>query len=146
MKELIYWLAGLFAILIIVMTVTITKACTMNPPLPTPAPVIEVVDTIKVTQTIEKTIYRDKIKARVDTLYVDNPSTYIATLDTTLVMPKAEIHTRIDFKHPDQLFTFYQQAKVQADTIYVNRTRIVETTKVKQNWTAAVIGTLNRLS
>jgi len=34
-------------------------------------------------------------------------------------------------------------AKINLDTIYVNKTRIIETTKVKQNWTAAVIGTLS---
>jgi len=80
----------------------------------------------------------------VDTIFVEmQPVGYVASLDTLITTPQAEIETRIDFRHPDQLFTFYQTAKVKVDTIYVNKTRIIETTKVKQNWTAAVIGTLS---
>jgi len=142
MKPILFWLAGACVLLIIVTTVTITRACTPDPP--TQPHVTEIVDTIHVQHVEIKTAYRDRIKAVVDTVFIEKQAVgYVASLDTLIVTPQAEIETRIDFRHPDQLFTFYQTAKVKVDTIYVNKTRIIETTKVKQNWTAAVIGTLS---
>jgi len=142
MKPIMFWLAGACVLLIIITSVTVTRACTPKPP--TQPHITEIVDTIHVQHVEIKTAYRDRIKAVVDTVFIEMQAVgYVASLDTLIVTPQAEIETRIDFRHPDQLFTFYQTAKVKVDTIYVNKTRIIETTKVKQNWTAAVIGTLS---
>jgi hypothetical protein len=142
MKPIYYWLAGICVLLIIVTTVTVTRACTPKPPLQ--PHVTEIVDTVHVQHVEIKTAYRDRIKAVVDTVYVNlEPVGYVASLDTLITTPQAEIETRVDFRHPDQLFTFYQTAKVKTDTTYVFKTQLIETTKTKQNWTAAVIGTLS---
>ena len=116
------------------------KTCEKPPP-----KVREVVkvDTVFVRHTEIKTVYRDRIKAKIDTIYIDRdkPVGYVADMDTTVVMPKCKIKTQIQFRHPEQTFSFRQTASVDVDTVYVNKERIVTKTKVKTNWTNTAIGT-----
>jgi len=116
------------------------KTCEKPPP-----KIREVVkiDTLIVKHTETKTIYRDRIKAIIDTLYIRDSEAigYEASIDTTVIFPKARIKTQIQFRHPEQTFSLRQTASVDIDTVYINKERIVTKTKLKTNWTNTAIGT-----
>jgi len=116
------------------------KTCEKPPPKQTERVII---DTVHVHSVQTKTVYRDRIKAIIDTVYIDagEPIGYKATLDTLVILPKARIKTEISFSHPEQTFSLRQTASVDVDTIYVNKERIITKTKIKTNWTNTFIGT-----
>jgi len=116
------------------------KTCEKPPPKQTEKVII---DTVHVHSVQTKIIYRDRIKAIIDTVYIDDsePIGYVATLDTLVILPNARIKTEIGFNHPEQTFSFRQTASVDVDTIYVNKERIITKTKIKTNWTNTAIGT-----
>jgi len=116
------------------------KTCEKPPPKQTERVII---DTVHVHTVQTKTVYRDRIKAVIDTVYIGDsePIGYKATLDTLVILPKARIKTEIAFNHPEQTFSLRQTASVDVDTIYVNKERIITKTKVKTNWTNTFIGT-----
>ena len=129
------WLVMACALMLILSVALVVRSCDKNPETGELRPIIEVVDTIRVHTVQEKTVYRDKIKAIVDTVFIESsPTGYTATLDTTVVVPRGSIETRIDFHHPKQLFDFWQNVKIQADTVYVNRIKIMELTRTRPNW------------
>ena len=97
------------------------------------------IDTVVVSKVLTKTVYRDRIKATIDSIKTDS---YVASMDTLIIMPKATVKTAIVFRHPEQTFSFAQDIKVKVDTVYVNKTRLIETTKIKTNWTNTFIGTV----
>jgi len=116
------------------------KTCEKPPPKQTERVII---DTVHVHTVQTKTVYRDRIKAIIDTIYIDagEPIGYMATLDTLVILPKARIKTEITFNHPEHTFSLRQTASVDVDTIYVNKERIITKTKIKTNWTNTFIGT-----
>ena len=116
------------------------KSCEKPPPKQTEKVII---DTVTVHSVQTKTVYRDRIKAIIDTVYIDagEPIGYKATLDTLVILPKARIKTEIGFSHPEQTFSLRQTASVDVDTVYVNKERIITKTKIKTNWTNTAIGT-----
>ena len=116
------------------------KTCEKPPPKQTEKVII---DTVLVHSVQTKTVYRDRIKARIDTVYIHDSEAigYEASIDTTVIFPKARIKTQIQFRHPEQTFTFRQTASVDVDTVYINKERIVTKTKIKTSWTNTAIGT-----
>lgn len=122
-----------------VLTFVITKAVYNPKPITTEKVTTKIVT---VRDTIRQVVYRDRIKAIIDTVKIDagEAITYKASLDTTLIMPNYRIRTEIDYFHPDQVFTMRQSVNVAVDTIYVNRDRIVTNTVKRTNWNATAIG------
>lgn len=100
------------------------------------------IDTLVVTHTQVKTIYRDRIQAIIDS--VKSPAGevigYEASMDTTLILPKCRVETQVTFQHPAKTFSLRQTVKVETDTVYVNKERIITKTKIKTNWTNTAIG------
>lgn len=129
----------LSVILTATLTAIITKAVVSPKPITT-----EVVKTeiVTVRDTIRQVVYRDRIKAIIDSAKIDagEAITYKASLDTTLISSHYRIRTEIDYFHPDQVFTMRQSVNVAVDTIYVNRDRIVTNTVKRTNWNATAIG------
>lgn len=119
-----------------------------NPVNPEPIDIVDLPpDTIHVHHWHTDTIEKERIIPRIDTVFVAMPDStiqigYIASMDTTHIIPVGEIRTKINFYHPQQMFDFYQTAKVRADTIYVNRTRILTQTKTKHKWEYTALGAL----
>ena len=99
-------------------------------------------DTLIVTHTQVKTVYRDRIQAVIDS--IKSPAGevigYEASMDTIIVLPKCRIETQVTFQHPAKTFSLRQTVKVETDTVYVNKERIITKTRVKTNWTHTAIG------
>lgn len=128
----------IIALLVTVMLVAL-RSCSQ--PKPRVREVVTV-DTLVVTNTITNTVYRDRIKARIDTLYIASgePIGYEASIDTTQVLPKCRIKTQITFKHPEQVFSLKQTASVDIDTVFITKERLITQTKIKTNWNSTAIG------
>ncbi|NCB45037.1 MAG: hypothetical protein EOM59_20795, partial [Clostridia bacterium] len=111
-------------VLTAVLTFTVTKALCNPDPITTETVKTEIVT---VRDTIRQVVYRDRIKAIIDTIRIEAGETvaYKASLDTTFISDNYRIRTEIDYFHPDQLFNVRQSVNVAVDTIYVNRERIV---------------------
>jgi len=128
----------IIALLITVLLVAVQKC---KPPEPKIREVVKV-DTLIVTHTQVKTIYRDRIQAVIDS--VKSPAGevigYEASMDTTLILPKCRVETQVTFQHPAKTFSLRQTVKVETDTVYINKERIITKTKVKTNWTHTAIG------
>ena len=125
-----------------VLTFVITKAVYNPKPITTETVTTKIVT---VRDTIRQVVYRDRIKAVIDTVKIDagEAITYKASLDTTLVSDHYRIRTQVDYFHPDQIFSLRQNVAVAVDTVYVNRDRIVQSVIVqkKTNWgVSAIIG------
>lgn len=133
----------LLEIVVITLLITIllfaVQRC--NPPKTQIREVVKV-DTLIVTHTQTKTVYRDRIQARIDS--VKSPAGevigYEASMDTTLILPKCRVETQVTFQHPAKTFSLRQTVKVETDTIYINKERIITKTKIKTNWTNTAIG------
>lgn len=123
-----------------VLTFAITKAVYSPNPITTETVTTKIVT---VRDTIRQVVYRDRVKAIIDTVKIEAGETvaYKASLDTTFISDNYRIRTQIDYFHPDQLFNVRQSVNVAVDTIYVNRERIVSNTIKKPNWgVSAIIG------
>lgn len=128
----------IIALLITVLLVAIQRC---KPPEPKIKEVVRV-DTLIVTHTQVKTVYRDRIQAVIDS--IKSPAGevigYEASMDTIIVLPKCRIETQVTFQHPAKTFSLRQTVKVETDTVYVNKERIITKTRVKTNWTHTAIG------
>ena len=122
-----------------VLTFVITKAVYNPKPITTETVTTQIVT---VRDTIRQVVYRDRIRAIIDTVKIDagEAISYKASLDTTVVMPNYSIRTQVDYFHPDQLFSLSQSVAVAVDTVYVNRDRIITNTVKRTNWNATAIG------
>ena len=136
MTNLNPWLLLAVAAMLIISTAIVARSCSREPVSDGMLrPFIEIVDTVRVQTVQERTIYRDRIRAQVDTVYIDTePAGYVATLDTLVAIPKGSVETKVKFYHPQGLFDFWQNVKIQADTVFVNRTKIMELTRTRPNW------------
>ena len=132
----------LVVVLTAILTFMVTKALLKPEPATTETITTKIVT---VRDTIRQVVYRDRIKAVIDTIRIDDGEaiTYKASLDTTLIMPNYRIRTQVDYFHPDHVFNLHQDVAVAVDTVYVNRDRIVQSVIVqkKTNWgVSAIIG------
>jgi len=136
-------LITLLKLIIIVMAVTVLLVAfsKCKPAEPKIREVVKV-DTLIVTHTQVKTVYRDRIQAIIDTVKSPQgePIGYEASMDTTLILPKCRVETQVTFQHPAKTFSLRQTVKVETDTIYINKERIITKTKIKTNWTNTAIG------
>ena len=134
-----------YAILILTVILTATLTAIITKAVVSPKPITtEVVKTeiVTVRDTIRQFVYRDRIKAVIDTVKIDagEAITYRASLDTTIIADHYRIRTQVDYFHPDQIFSLRQNVTVAVDTVYVNRDRIVTNTVKRTNWNATAIG------
>jgi len=136
-------LIGLLKIIIIALVITVLLVAVQKckPPEPKIREVIKI-DTLIVTHTETKTIYKDRIQAVIDS--VKSPAGevigYEASMDTTMILPKCRIETQVTFQHPAKTFSLRQKVIAETDTVYINKERIITKTKIKTNWTHTAIG------
>jgi len=128
----------IIAMVVTVMLITFQKCKVIEPKVTEKVKI----DTLVVTHTQVKTIYRDRIQAVIDS--VKSPAGevigYEASMDTTLILPKCRIETQVTFQHPAKTFSLRQKVIAETDTVYVNKERIITKTKIKTNWTHTAIG------
>lgn len=128
-------------IIALVITVLLVAVQRCGPSKPKIKEVVKI-DTLIVTHTETKTIYKDRIKAVIDSVKSPQGEVigYEASMDTTLILPKCRVETQVTFQHPARTFSLRQTVKVETDTIYINKERIITKTKIKTNWTNTAIG------
>lgn len=115
-----------------------------QPPDLKPTSVVTVTDTLVVTKTVEKVVWRDRIVAKVDTVYVGSEIVdVVASMDTTVVSDRTTVRTEVAFHTLPQTFDFRQHISSEVDTVYVFKNNfITNTVEVpRTNWWIVLGGT-----
>lgn len=102
-------------------------------------------DTIYIPYQVVKTVYKDRIVAQIETLYVNGNLHEIAKMDTVVTGKNFESETNIRYDTYTRLFGFRQSVNVHDSTKIVYYEKIIKPPpeiKTKTNWTATWMGSI----